>query len=195
MVFSEFGIVVTAVSSREEEMRVAEIDLRNGVEGEMQIGAVWKYIEYIDWSSKNEMLAAGRRAGEAKSQLWSVNLPGGTAERLSNDFNEYLSFTLSRDKNRIIAIQVVENLHLWVFDVQTGAARQLTSGLSRAEGRFGLAAGPDGRIVFTARDKNNYDVFSVGADGGDLRQLTKNTGRRNIDVTVSPRQPFDRVLI
>ena len=182
----EHVAVVTAVSSREEEMRVAEIDLRNGVEREMQIGAVWEYIEYIDWPSKNEMLVAGRRTGEAKSQVWSVNLPGGAAERLTNDFNEYLSFTLSRDKSRIIAIQVVENLHLWVFDVQTGSARQITSGLSRADGRFGLAVGPDGSVYFSARDKSSYNIYSINADGGSPRQLTKDAGRRNIDVAVAP---------
>ncbi|HZH34468.1 MAG TPA: DPP IV N-terminal domain-containing protein, partial [Pyrinomonadaceae bacterium] len=35
-------------------------------------------------------------------------------------------------------------------------------------------------------NKNEYDIFSINADGSDLRQLTKNASRRNFDPVVSP---------
>ena len=94
-----------------------------------------------------------------------LNFPKCTVSRVTNDFNDYMNFTLSGDKNKLIALQETENLHLWSFDTETGAARQITSGVSRTEGRFGLTFASDGRIIFTAREKNNYEIFSINQDG------------------------------
>jgi Tol biopolymer transport system component len=96
---------------------------------------------------------------------------------------------LTADKSAIVAIQESENLHLWRFDPETGAVQQITSGVSRAEGRYGLAFAPDGRIIFTARERNNYDIFSVDSNGGEVNQLTKNAGR-NLDAVVSSDNQF-----
>ncbi|MGI8638817.1 MAG: winged helix-turn-helix domain-containing protein [Pyrinomonadaceae bacterium] len=191
-VWSPDGEHITAATGRHGsgEMRLVEVNLQNGEERELKTQAVWENIEYLDWASTGELLMTAQKKGESKNQLWSVKFPDGATERVTNDFNDYIDFSLSGDKSKIAAGQQTENLHLWLFDTETGAARQITSGVNRSDGRFGLAFAPDGRIVFTARDKNNYEIYSVGADGGDLRQLTKNAGRRNIDAAVSPDNRF-----
>ena len=183
---------LTAVTGRHGsgEMRIAEINLQTGDERELKTQDFWEVIEYVSWTSANELLVAAQKKGEAKTQIWSVKFPEGKAERVTNDFNDYIRFSFGKDAGKIVALREAENVHLWLFDTETGAARQITSGISRADGIYGLAFAPDGKIIFTARDKNNYDIFSVNTDGGEMRQLTKNAGRRNFNAVISPDNQF-----
>jgi len=190
--WSPDGENLTLVAGRRssKEIRLLEVNLQTGSQREVQTADVWQSIDFIRWASREELLVCGQRKGDVKTQIWSVKFPEGIAERVTNDFNDYLGFSISRDGSKIVAFTEIENVHLWLFDKETGAARQITSGASRSEGRFGLAFAPDNRIFFTARDKNDYDIFSVNADGGDVRRLTKNAGRRNTDAVVSPDNQF-----
>lgn len=192
-VFSPDGKNLTAVTGRHGsgEMRVVEVNLQTGDERELKMQAAWEGIEYVNWATQEELLISAQKKGEDKIQIWSVKFPGGTVERVTNDFNDYLHFNFSKDTSKIVALQEVENVHLWLFDKETGAARQLTSGISRADGLYGLAFAPDGNsIIYTARDKKSYDIFSLKTDGSDLRQLTKNAGRRNFMAVISPDNQF-----
>lgn len=103
------------------------------------------------------MIISAHKKGETTLQIWSVKFPEGSARRVTNDFNDYIHFSLSKDASKIVAMQGVENLHLGLFDKETGTARQITSGVSRSEGRFGLAFAPDNRIWFGegGADNNN----------------------------------------
>ncbi|MEO6333683.1 MAG: winged helix-turn-helix domain-containing protein, partial [Pyrinomonadaceae bacterium] len=163
------SVTVATGSHGTEKKTIVEINLKSGDVRELKTETVWGIIEYLDWRSAEELLVAAQRKGDHKAQIWSINYPAGSVERVTNDFNDYLSFTLSGDRNRLIAIQETEDLHLWVFDTETGAGRPITSGASRAEGRFGLSFASDQRIIFTARHENNYDIYSIDADGGELR--------------------------
>lgn len=191
-VWSPDGEHLTVVTGWDgsEEMRLVEINLQSGLERELKMQDTWAIIDFIGWASREELIISAHKKGEINLQIWSVKFPEGSAERVTNDFNHYTSFNVSKDAGKIVAVQGVENLHLWLFDKETGVSRQITFGVNRSDGRFGLAFTPDNRIVFTARDKNNYDIFSVNADGDDLRQLTKNAGQRNTDAVVSPDNQF-----
>ncbi len=190
-VFSPDGEHLTVVTGRHGgRPGIVEINLQTGIERELKMPDVWETFRYIGWTNPNELLMTAQKQGENKIQIWRVKFPEGIAERVTNDFNDYLSFSLTKDAGKIVAVQETENLHLWLFDKESGAARQITSGVSRADGRFGLSFAPDGRIVFTARDKNDYAIFSVKMDGSDLRQLTKSATYGNFDAVVSPDNRF-----
>ncbi len=180
------SVAVVMGSHGTEGRRIVELMLKTGEIRELRMETAWEHIAYVDWRNSDELLVAAQRAGDHKAQIWSINFPGGSVDRVTNDFNDYLSFTMSVDRNKLLAIQETENVHLWLFDAETGNAQPITSGASRAEGRFGLSFAPDGRIVYTARSENSYDIYSVNTDGSDVRQLTKNTGRLNLDPVISP---------
>jgi Tol biopolymer transport system component len=190
-VWSPDGRHLTAAAGRfgVEGMQIAEIDLQTGAERELKTQDAWKNIEYLGWTD-DELTLAAQKTGETKTQIWSVGFPEGAAEPVTGDLNDYISFSFGRDKSRIVALQEVENIHLWLFDRETGAMRQLTSGVSRSEGFYGLAFAPDSRIVFTARDKNSYDIFTLDRQSGETRQLTGNAGRLNLEAVVSPDNRF-----
>lgn len=184
--FSPDGVHLTAAAGRsgEAKMKVVQINLQTGNETALEMQAEWENIEYLNWKDTDELLISAQKKGEDKNQIWNVKLPEGAVERVTNDFNDYLDFTLSGDK--ISVVQETENLHLWLYDAESGRARQITNGISRAAGRYGLAIAPDNRVVFTARDKNSYDIFSVDPDSGNTSRLTENAGRRNFGAVVSP---------
>lgn len=191
-VWSPDGEHLTVVAARAgvPDMRLFEVSLQTGEESEIKTQNEWESISYVDWTSPDELIVSGQKKDEIYTQLWKVTFPGSAAERITNDFSDYIDFTLSKKTGKLVAYQRTENLHLWIYDKETGAARQITSGVNLSDGRFGLAFAPDGRIIYTARDKNNYDVFSVNSDGSDVRQLTKNAGRRNWNPAVSPDNRF-----
>ena len=191
-VWSPDGEHLTVVTGRHGEgvMRLVEVSLQTGVEREIKTQDVWQVIEYLGWTSASELMMTAQKKGEGNIQIWSVKFPGGEAARVTNDFNDYLNFSLIKNADKFVVLQESVNLHLWVFDKETGSARQITSGINNVDGRFGLAFAPDGRIIYTARDKNNYDIFSINLDGGEMRQLTKNAGRRNVEAVVSPDNRF-----
>ena len=193
--WSPHGKHLTVVTGKfgESGHRLVEVSLPDGRETEIKTQSDWKYIDAVEWANKNELIIAGPEKDEEKPQLWRVTFPGGAVERLTNDFNSYVALDLTKDASRLVALKVTENLHLWLFDKETNAVRQLTTGENRADGRSGLAFAPDGRIVFTARNKNEYDIFSLdpgGGGGGQMVQLTKNAGRVNSEPSVSPDNRF-----
>ncbi|MEJ7849277.1 MAG: winged helix-turn-helix domain-containing protein [Pyrinomonadaceae bacterium] len=190
--WSSDGEHLTAIIGRRDskEMRLVEVNLQSGSERELEMQDAWQDFHSMRWANHETLLISAQKIGEVNSQIWSVKFPGGIAKRITNDFDNYLGFSFSKDTDKIVGFQEVENVHLWLFDKETGAARQVTSGVNRSDGRFGLAFAPDNRIVYTARDKNNYDIFSANMNGGDIVRLTKNAGQQNIDVVVSPDNQF-----
>lgn len=169
---------------------LVEISLADASEREIKTGKDWDYIEAVAWAGKDELLIAGKEKGGQKTQLWRIEFPNVSVERLTNDFNAYITLSLAKDERRLVTLMLVENIHLWYFDKETGATRQLTSGENRVDGHSGLAFAPDGQIVFTARNKNEYDIFSLNPENNELRQLTKNAGRSNTEPIVSPDNEF-----
>lgn len=170
--------------------RIVEISLTGETEQELKTGKDWDYIDAIAWAGKDQLIIAAREKGGEKAQLWSIIFSKGAVERLTSDFNDYVALNLSSDARRIVALRTVENIHLWYFDKETGVSRQLTSGENRVDGHSGLAFAPDGQIIFTARNKNEYDIFSVNPENNELRQLTKNAATANTEPAVSPGNDF-----
>lgn len=186
--WSEDGEHLTIVTGKGgiHENFLAEISLAGGDEREIKTGKNWDFIDAVVWAGRDELIMAAREKDTEKAQLWRISFPDLEIERLTNGFDAYMTASLTKDAGRLVATKFVENIHLWLFDKETGTARQLTFGEDRVDGFSGLAFAPDGKIIFSARNRNQYDIFSINADGGEPRQLTKNAGRRNLHAVVSP---------
>lgn len=145
------------------------------------------YIEQLtslDWISVQNLI--WRRDGrgliivaidknETLRHLWQVGYPGGEISRVSSDTDSYGSaLSLSGDGKSLIATQVRIESNIWLAPAgDLSKARQITfSSINGAYGWFGVEWTPDNRLVFVAGVDRNRAIFSIGADGGDLRQIT-----------------------
>ena len=80
----------------------------------------------------------------------------------------------------IIATQGEPTSNLWVApEGKARLARRITSNDKDHEGVDGLAWTPDGRIVFPSLRSGNLDLWTAGADGSNLRQLTHGEGQNS----------------
>ena len=163
-----------------------DINLQTGERRELPLKDKWLYIARLEWTSDDALVVAAKKEAGENLQLWQIKFPDGAAARITNDAGEYSTFDLDRAAKRIAATQTTENFHLWLFDRETKQAKQLTFGANHREGLEGLAFAPDNRILYTLADKNEYDIFSMNADGSDVRQLTKHAGRLNIAPAAAP---------
>ena len=107
-------------------------------------------------------------------QIWHIAYPGGEAQRVTNDLNDYggISLSLTADSSTIATILSEWSQKVWVAAPgdDESHARRITNG--KQDGRNGLCVLPDGRVVYAARVGENSDIWIVNADGTGARPLT-----------------------
>jgi Tol biopolymer transport system component len=84
------------------------------------------------------------------------------------------SISVSDDGESLLAVRGVINSSIWVSpSSDTKGARAVTSRtFGKLDGSSGLAWMPDSRIVYVSFFNNSYSLWTMNADGGDVRPLT-----------------------
>ena len=158
------------------------------------------------WLPDGRILFSSDR--DDRVRLWVIHPDGGEARRFIDD-DEAPNGVLSHDFRRIAFTEESKRTdqeewdarvkvrddgfywehkltwtHIWVYDIDTGTRKQITSG---DFDHGGPTWSPDGRwIAFTSNRtgtrmgdpdrSDNSDIFVVPADSGAVRQLTTNPG-------------------
>lgn len=118
------------------------------------------------------------------SQIWLIAYPSGTAQRITNDTNNYFFSTMAADGKSITAIQDEHPGQIWSLTVspelasgvdgkeliETADAKLIST--NRVDGYSGVANAPDGKVIFTSSETGNIDIWSMNGDGTGRRQLT-----------------------
>jgi serine/threonine protein kinase/Tol biopolymer transport system component len=182
-----FSIIATEDRRRMKVMGVRVADRNVST----LISPSWLNISDVAWVPDGSALVInGRDAtseGESRLQVWRVPLAGGEARRITNDLNNYFSLSLSADGSTLIALQWQSTSGLWIAPAENpSAAAQVTAGtLDRQDGRYGVSAAPDGRLIYVSDHSGKKDLWSINADGTGLRQLTDAT-HKDLSPVVSP---------
>lgn len=106
--------------------------------------------------------------------VWTVARNGGDAVRLTADLELVHSTWWSPDGSRLaVATAVAQgdgySGHIQILDLATGSMTRLTSGPVDGAPCWS----PDGRrIAFVSNRSGNWDLWSIGVDGGEETQLT-----------------------
>lgn len=153
----------------------------------------WSDVGQLAWlQDGTAMVATISDQTSSPSQIWLISYPSGEARRITNDLNAYRSVTLASSPSSMVAIHSVRVCTLWMAPGGEAArARQLASGRfvggadASCMDNARIAWTPDGRIVFTSIKSGKQDIWIMGADGGDQKQLTIDAGA-NFSPTVSP---------
>ena len=144
----------------------------------------WKYAGQPVWLPDGSGLLLTANEGEtAPVQVWHVALASGAATRVTHDLNDYHDLSLTRDAGRLAAVQYHSVSGIWVApEADADRARQIASDAGRVEE---LAWAPDGRIVYRSNAGGSAEIWVMGADGSNPKQLTADA-RVGRGLAVSP---------
>ena len=179
-------IVGTLFSAVDNNTYLVEVSLEDGTEKPLN-SPPWMRISGMAWLPDGKGLTVSGRDLETKiSQIWLITYPDGEIKRLTNDPNHYLGLSLTADGKTIATIQYERVSNIWnASREEARQIRQITFDKDKDEGLSGVAAAPDGRIVYTARMTGAPDLWIVNPDGSGKRQLTFNA-RSNFSPAISP---------
>jgi Periplasmic component of the Tol biopolymer transport system len=122
--------------------------------------------------------------GLRSTQIWQISYPGDAVRRITNDLNNYRRLSLTADSSAIVTVQTEGASTIWVAPQgDASRARQISSG--RYDGQQGLSWMAGGKIAYTSRERGVTDIWSMGQDGRDQRQLTANAAT-NLEPWATP---------
>jgi serine/threonine protein kinase/Tol biopolymer transport system component len=135
----------------------------------------WVSVSRVIWlgSGAGLIVAAVPELISTGTQLWYVAYPSGEVRRVTNDLNAYgtSSLGVTADFKTLVTVQAEKSAQLWV----AGPGEDLSKAKQISNGKYdgdSLAWNGDGRILYTAPQGEQSDIWSISADGTTPRQLT-----------------------
>jgi eukaryotic-like serine/threonine-protein kinase len=151
---------------------VFAVDVRNATT--TNIGGRWPFTNDLEWMPDGRsFVVSAVDFGSQTPQLWQVMWPGGERRRITNDLNNYIGVSVSRDGASIATVQVENASNIWVVGRNGASApAQVTKGSGRNDGSGGLSWTADGKIVFSSTATGRQEIWIMDADGSNQRALT-----------------------
>jgi Tol biopolymer transport system component len=114
------------------------------------------------------VVVSSSRAGS--QTLWRIPIDGGSPEPLTTGAGEDVEPVLSADGRTLVYSNTRSSPAVMLLDTKTGASRELLERRTHTNGPVFSKDG--GRIAFFSFTDQNEQIFTVGTDGSDLRQVT-----------------------
>lgn len=165
-----------------EALIVAEVQVEEGTIREINTQGWGAIVDRMAWLADGSgfLMSAADPSTGWFFQVWFVSYPDGKARKVTNDPNNYLGTSLSRDSGVLLTLQSDWLSNVWMApDGDSSRARQITSGIY--DGYGGVAWARGGKIVYGTRD---WDIWVMDEDGSHQRLLTIDE-HNNRDVAVS----------
>jgi serine/threonine protein kinase len=109
------------------------------------------------------------------AQLFEVSFPDAEVRRVTNDLNFYSGDSITSDGSALATVQVTLTGNLWVANFGSSASfsppRQITTGISRADGISGITWTPGGTLTYTYYTSGAIQLASSNPDGTNVRDL------------------------
>jgi len=136
----------------------------------------WIRIRALVWRRSDEgLIAVAMHKSESIRHLWHIEYPSGKAHRLSPDTDSFTgALSISADGNSLLSVQVRRESNIWLAPAgNLVQAKQITfSSVNGIYGWNGIDWAPDNRIVFMAGVDRHVAIYSMAANGSDIRQIT-----------------------
>jgi Tol biopolymer transport system component len=107
-------------------------------------------------------------------QLWLHSYPAGRTSRLTNDFNDYTSVSVSAGDEAVAAVRTTRVGNAWLAEPGQ-PLRRLTSAANPENSVFFASPVDTGFIVYSSPAGQVLQVWAVSTSGGPVRQLTTGT--------------------
>ena len=107
----------------------------------------------------------------------------GDVEMITTGTNDFVQLDVTKD-GRFVALSTSSRTRedLYVLTVADGSMRQLTNDFARD--RWPRWS-PDARSIYFYSDRRGYQIWRINADGSDLRQLTNESGLKQMYPSLS----------
>jgi Tol biopolymer transport system component len=109
-----------------------------------------------------------------------VSYPGGEARRITNDLNFYTGASVTSDGATLATVQLTLTGNLWSAGVGSGSSfappKQITSGISRADGVFGISWTPLDQILYSFYASGTTKLATTSPSGADAHDLPVSAG-------------------
>jgi Tol biopolymer transport system component/DNA-binding winged helix-turn-helix (wHTH) protein len=172
------GLVTGPTSASDQFCTIIGVDTQSGATRPLA-SQKWDSCGRIAWTgdSKGFVLIAtkqGESSTVRRDQVFYVSLVSDESHPITTDLSRhhYDSLGLTLDSNALLVVPFSRISQVWSMDAKgdSRTAAQITSGTG--DGRAGIAALPDGRVVFIRRIGDHVDLWQMKADGTEQKQLT-----------------------
>src|SRR6266536_2222740 len=146
----------------------------------------WSKVGVIRWlrDGSGLVLIATEQEDGSNGQIWYVSYPGGQVGRITNDWTDYQSLSVSEDSSALITVKNEGVSNMWTAVAgNANSAFQISS--NKYDGLHGMSWTPDGKIVYVSRASGNPEIWIMNADGTNNKQLTFDVSRKG-EPSVSP---------
>src|ERR1035437_10265992 len=137
-------------------------------------GVPW--ISAIAWLPDGDNLLAISGNQSSEGQIYKHTISSGEWRRVTNDLSDYDYLSVTKDGKTVITTQH-ENLgNLWILpaDRDSSEAKQITFGQNLITDTTGVSWTPDGKIVYATNAGGRWEIWTIGPDGANQKQLTQN---------------------
>lgn len=134
----------------------------------------WATVGRVVWMSDGSglIMTAVPESSSIGTQIWFLPYPRGAARRITNDLNAYgeVSLSLTSDSGTIGTIQQINSSSIWI----TGPTQDETKArpILKTNVPETVAWTPDGKIVYSSRTGETWDLWLLNSDGSNSKQLT-----------------------
>ncbi|HEX8251275.1 MAG TPA: winged helix-turn-helix domain-containing protein [Pyrinomonadaceae bacterium] len=197
--FSPDGKLLSAtVFQRENNRTSAQVAVVNAESGEQRTVSRenWISADQTVWLKDGSGILAvayGAKSPSLNDELWIVSYPEGKSRFVTNGINGNYGISLNAATNSIVAVESNKFACFLTAPVDNlfKNTHVLTTISDESPLPFGADWTNDGRIVYSATDDGNADIFTISEDGSERKQLTSDASAE-----ISPKLSADgRFLI
>src|SRR5271169_6640450 len=161
--FDKYAVEVVDVDSK-KKTRVGSTD--------------WIAPDQMAWLPDGSAILFNARVARTSlnAQLYSLSYPAAEVRRITNDLNFYSGTSITSDGSALATAQVSLTGNLWLANFGGSASlsppRQISSGISRADGISGIAWMPDGKLIYTYYTSGTIQLATASPDGTNVHDIS-----------------------
>jgi TolB protein len=139
----------------------------------------WGYLTNIVWQPDGTaVFLNGQNDPKSNIQIWRVRLADATAERVTNNANDYRGLSAARNSNTLVTVKTEMHCGISVaaLNKSTATAEGNASPIveTNLPGLSGLDWTPDGKIIYTTLENSVFSLWRIDSDGSNQTQLLGN---------------------
>jgi Tol biopolymer transport system component/DNA-binding winged helix-turn-helix (wHTH) protein len=192
-------IACSAGNQTDDQQYLVEVRVEDGSERFISAER-WDSVGQLVWVADGAGLVFfARKQPSLPEQIWYLSYPQGELRRITNDLSAYQWLAVTADSSMLVAQRGEVISNIWIapsdgatlhsngagFAVDTSRAKQITLGVGKNDGFYGICWTPDDKIIYSSDANGNRDLWIADSDGTNQRQLTMNVGSFNAYPSVS----------